>query len=57
MGLDIGAVMPEELAVSILAEIIAVRHGKSGGSLQLSGDDLLQQIQDVPEPKKPALPF
>ena len=28
IGLDIGAISPQEIAISILAELIAVKHGK-----------------------------
>ncbi|WCB94106.1 putative xanthine dehydrogenase subunit A [Baekduia alba] len=34
VGLDLGAVTAEETAVSILAELIAVRHGRDGGRLK-----------------------
>ena len=33
VGLDIGALTPEELAASIMSEIIMYRHGRSGGSM------------------------
>ena len=35
IGLDIGGLQPEELAVSIMAEIIMTRRGGKGGSLQM----------------------
>ena len=33
IGLDLGAVGSEEVAVSIMAELLAVRHGRAGGRL------------------------
>jgi xanthine dehydrogenase accessory factor len=33
IGLDIGAVSAEEVAIAILAEVLAVRHGRDGGRL------------------------
>jgi xanthine dehydrogenase accessory factor len=33
IGLDIGAVSPEEVALAIMAEIVAERRGATGGSL------------------------
>jgi xanthine dehydrogenase accessory factor len=33
IGLDLGAISPEETALSIMAEVVAVRHGRDGGRL------------------------
>ena len=37
IGLDLGALTPEETALSIMAEVVAVRHGRSGGRLSNAG--------------------
>jgi xanthine dehydrogenase accessory factor len=36
IGLDLGALTPEETALSIMAEVVAVRHGREGGRLSRS---------------------
>ena len=37
IGLDLGAVSPEETALSIMAEVVAVRNGRDGGRLSQPG--------------------
>jgi xanthine dehydrogenase accessory factor len=37
IGLDLGAISSEETALSILAEVVAVRHGREGGRLSRAG--------------------
>jgi xanthine dehydrogenase accessory factor len=44
LGLDLGALNREETALSILAEIVAARHGRSGGRLS----DASGRIHEVP---------
>jgi xanthine dehydrogenase accessory factor len=44
LGLDLGAVSGEETALSILAEVVAARHGRDGGRLA----DARGRIHEVP---------
>jgi xanthine dehydrogenase accessory factor len=34
IGLDLGAMTPAETALSIMAEVVALRHGRTGGRLR-----------------------
>ena len=44
VGLDLGAISAEETALSILAEVVATRHGRDGGRLRAAGG----RIHEVP---------
>jgi len=43
VGLDIGAVSPEEIAVSIVAELVALRHGRPSSHLRALSDLRLER--------------
>ena len=49
VGLDLGGRQPEDIALSILAEISAVRHGRAGGALNLMDDRVLARIRQLGE--------
>lgn len=44
VGLALGAVSPEEIAVSVVAELIALRHGQPGAHLRAIDDPRLRKV-------------
>ena len=48
VGLDIGGKSPEEIALSILAEIVAVKNGRSGGMLGVEAVAARQRPNELP---------
>ncbi|GAB2940842.1 XdhC family protein [Hymenobacter coalescens] len=56
IGLNLGAETPEEIALSITAEIQAVRQGRGGGMLRHSPDPIHARPTDVTTPDTAAAP-
>jgi xanthine dehydrogenase accessory factor len=56
VGLDLGAVGPEEIAVSIAAELVALRHHKSAPHLRAVGDAKhwrsFEELSGAPDPEQ-----
>jgi xanthine dehydrogenase accessory factor len=44
VGLDLGATSAEETALSIMAEVVAVRHGRGGGRLAAAGAARIHEV-------------
>jgi len=44
IGLDLGALTPEETALSIMSEVVAVRHGRSGGRLSEAAGGRIHEV-------------
>ena len=44
IGLDLGALTPEETALSIMAEVVAVRHGRDGGRLSQAAGGRIHEV-------------
>jgi xanthine dehydrogenase accessory factor len=44
IGLDLGGLTAEETALSIMAEIVAARHGRSGGMLSAAGSGRIHEV-------------
>ncbi|MEV7694506.1 XdhC family protein [Microbacterium sp. NPDC089189] len=50
LGLDLGGSSPDETAIAVLAEIVAVRHGGTGGALRLGTGALHPRSSDALAP-------
>lgn len=53
IGVDIGSLSPEEIALSIVSELVAIRRGGSGRFLvEVKGDPLKSLMEEIEVPRK-----
>ena len=52
VGLDLGGRTPEEIAVSIMAEIIAFRHDRPGGSMKIEESQIDRLVAKIAKAEK-----
>jgi xanthine dehydrogenase accessory factor len=44
IGLDLGGLSAEETALSIMAEVVAARHGRAGGMLSAAASGRIHEV-------------
>ena len=54
IGLDLGAAGPEETALSVMAEVVAVRNGREGGRLRDKQGGRIHEMDHRAQPAEPA---
>ncbi len=49
VGLDLGGRRPDEIALSIVSEIVALRNARTGGTMSMVDDEILAKVKSLAE--------